>query len=119
MVLLNLTGLQGWVNDIAINGNEEMAIVLQNNNIAIKKIGDGDNNNNFVTARWNGLPLISVVWLNDNSFLASGYENRVGLFTRKGKIGLRQVTHSNSPDISRPIYWILPSLSIRNRRQVP
>jgi actin related protein 2/3 complex subunit 1A/1B len=85
-VLLNISNVQGWINDIAFGlKSEDLLVALHSNQLFVKKLSEAENKNepdSFIL--WKGLPFNSLLPLNADTILAAGFDNRVGVFKRKG-----------------------------------
>ena len=60
-------------------------MALHSNQLFVKKLSEAENKNepdSFIL--WKGLPFNSLLPLNADTILAAGFDNRVGVFKRKG-----------------------------------
>lgn len=87
-VLLNMSNVQSWVNDIAFGLNgDEIVVAVHSNQVFVKRLQEGENKNEpDAVILWKGLPFLSVLYLDKDTFLAAGFENRVAVFKRKGMV---------------------------------
>jgi len=86
-VLINLSNVQGWVNDIAFGlKTEDIVVAVHSNQLLVKKLEQANNKQEVDSViLWKGLPFLSLLFLNNDTLLAGGFENRVGVFKRKGR----------------------------------
>ena len=63
---------------------------MHHNHLVLKKVQEGENKPEpDAIIPWTNLPLINGYFVDENTFLASGYDYQVALFKRKGTAHFR------------------------------